>query len=204
MNKRHWRWTALLLSAALLLGAAVPGTLAYMFGQSNRLKNQFSVEPYLAPIEIEVVKTIRSAGERTISPAGFSFALEDAETGERILMTADAFGYARGELTLSDLTRTHTYRLTEINDGRANVVYSTAVHQIVVAPEVEENGRTTAKITVDGQEAQKISARFENTYYPGPEIPNTGDSAPVWLYGLMILLSVGYLAGSGLRRRRHS
>ena len=66
--------------------------------------------------------------------------------------------------TEDDIGKTYTYKLTEVNDGKGNVSYSTAEHTITVAISLNENNELVAALTQNGVNVTQIVAAFENVY----------------------------------------
>ena len=205
MNKQRWFKLALLL--LLTVAVAVPSTLAYIVVQSPSLVNTFSA-PYFPPedtsVQLRVHKTVSCIGTECIGPEGFSFVLKNVANAETITMTTGVDGYASVTLPFSDadVGKTYTYHLTEINDGRENVTYSTAAHVIVIALSVNDDNQMVASVTMNDVPVQQVIAEFENIYAAGAVPPQTGDSSHPELYLLCMLLSAAGMLMI-LRRRVH-
>lgn len=198
-NRKLWLVLALLLCIAAAV--ATPPTLAYVADRSNTVRNSFTLPPYTPPqpalVQVEVVKIVTALGEESISPAGFRFALVDTRTGLTQTLTTNAQGKATATLTIDDPGAAYTYRLTEIDDGRKNVTYSTEIYDITITPAVDANNCIAPRIAVNGAPVAAISVTFENLYVPEMDIPETGDGAQPLLWLAMLLLS-----GAGLLRCR--
>jgi len=203
--RRSWLWLALLFSAALVIGFAIPTSLAYLTAQSNTLLNTFDA-PYFAPdgteVTVRVHKTVLNTRPQTLSPEGFTFTLLCNETGETIPLTADANGNAYTVLVFdaSDVDKTYTYQLSEVNDGREYVTYSENVYNIRIALTADSENKLTADIAMNGETVESLLAAFENIYAP-PAVPHTGDGCHPMLYLLLAAFS-----GAGmllLRKKRH-
>ena len=192
--RRLWVKLALLFMASAVIGFAIPATLAYLTAQSDTLVNTFDA-PYFPPeptsVEVRVHKTVHNIGMESIGPEGFQFKLQSAQNNETFTLTADANGCASVILPFSDadLGKTHTYRLSEINDGRENVIYSDQFYTIEVSLSVNAANQMVASVTVDGRPVQQVIAVFENTYNAGTTVPPTGDQAQIGLYAALMLLS---------------
>lgn len=131
----------------------------------------------------------------SIGLEGFRFTLQNAQNAEAFTLTTDANGAASVTLPFSDadLGQTHTYRLYEINDGRAHVTYSDQVYTIEITLSVNANNQIVASVRVDGQPVQQVVAVFENEYNAGIILPPTGDDTPIVFYLALMLIS-----GAGL------
>ena len=190
-NRKLWLVLALLLCVAT--AAAVPHTLAYVADRSNTVRNSFTLPPYAPPqpaqVQVEVVKIVTSLGKENISPEGFRFALLDTRTGLTYTLTTNAQGKAATTLTIAGPGDAYTYRLTEIDDGRENVTYSTESYDIAITPTVDATNCIAPRIAVNGAPVDRISVTFENLYDPGMNIPETGDGAHLFLWLTMLLLS---------------
>ncbi len=154
--------------------------------------NRYSAEDLTLSFSVE--KTVTSTGEDTISPEGFIFQLEDTDTKAKLSAKSDAKGHAAFDLvfTEADLGKTFTYHLTEVNDARPDVTYSTAVHVITVKIGSTADGKLTAAITHNGKAADKVTAAFENIYNYDPPA-KTGDTTDLGLW-----LAVMVVTGSAL------
>lgn len=196
-SRRPWLMLALLLCAATVVAAALPSTLAYIAANSNTVRNTFRVE-YLPPediaVPVRVHKTVLSLGDETLSPAGFSFRLQNMESGETISMTSFIDGSASVMLpfTADDAGKTYTYRLYEINGGREHVSYDETVYDITITLSVNEVHEMIADLTVNGSPVTEIAVEFVNLYTPA-EIPDTGDEGQLLLWSAMLAFS-----GAGL------
>lgn len=192
--RRSMLMLALLFSVAAVAGNFVPATLAHITAQSNTLVNTFDA-PCLSPDEVQVQvtvhKTVHNVGTERISPNGFRFKLESNQSSIPFVMTVDASGYASVTLSFSeaDLGKTYTYRLSEINDQRENVIYSKQVYTIRLTPEVNADNQIVVAATVDGVPVENIVAAFENIYSAGSNVPLTGDNAHPLMYALLMVLS---------------
>lgn len=192
--RRSWFQLALLFLVAVGIGFAIPGTLAYITAQSNTVVNTFGA-PYFSPeqtdVDVQVQVTIRNIGTESIGPEGFTIMLQDTESGETFTATTDSDGNAQFSLafTNDDLGKSHTYTLTQINDGRENIIYSDRVYTIEITLSVNADNQIVAIITMDGNPVEQIIAEFENIYFVDAEIPLTGDDNRIGLYFALTLIS---------------
>ena len=116
-------------------------------------------------------------------------------------------------LTLSfseeDIGKTYFYQLTEVDSGRAYVVYSTQEYAIAVTISLDTRTNTlVADLEMNGEKVSELMAEFENTfdYTPDPSIPenpDTGDTSnlSVWI-ALMIISSGAALTLLLFRKRK--
>lgn len=203
MNRRALNLLALLLSVALVVALTASGTLAYMTKETPRLVNTFTADPSVIPstatVPVQVTKTVRSTGKDSISPQGFSFLLENLDTGETLTITTDEKGQAAANLVITG-TESYRFRLSEIDTGVERVTYSTVVYEIDITPLVDAQGTIVPRIGINGNPASEINVAFENLYDSG-KIPDTGDHVPMLLYALLLLAST---AGLVISRRRQA
>ncbi len=159
----------------------------------------FTPDPDDLPVEFEVIKTIVNKGSESIGPEGFKFQLENVETGEKWTVKSDALGKGLFQLifTSEDAGKTFTYKVTEINDGRAFITYSEAEYTITVTITKNAENMLEATVTMDGQATEKAVAAFENVFDytelpPGP--PDTSDSTLIGMWVALLFISGGCLA----------
>ena len=149
-------------------------------------------------LDVLVDKTVRCSGDSKIGPEGFLFLLEnlDNDALNQVLKT-DAEGNALHQLTFTaeDLGKTFHYRLTEVNDNKEGVTYSTAEYLIDITISLDEqNNLLKADITINGEASGNIVATFVNEYEKPDISAPTGDTAePILLIGLMVLSAAGIL-----------
>lgn len=197
MKNRRWLLAlALLLCAVTMVASALPGTVAYIADRSNTVKNTFRIE-YLPPqdiaVPVRVHKTVECIGEEAIGPAGFSFRLENVDSGERVTLSSQVDGWATANLvfTAEDVGKTYHYRLYELNGGREYVTYDETVYEISISLQLDEQHEMAAVLTVDGKAVSEISAEFVNLYQM-MEIPDTGDHAqPLMWLSMLLVSSIG-------------
>jgi len=108
---------------------------------------------------------------------------------------SDANGKAKFTLTFTenDIGNTYTYKLTEVNGGKANVTYSTAEYTITVTIGLDANNKLVATLTSNGQAATAVVAAFENVYdyTPVSDNPQTGDNFMLQLWVALLFVSGG-------------
>ena len=174
--------------------------------------NVFTPKPEDITVDIGVAKTVVNKGSEKIGPDGFEFVLEDTATNEKRNVKSDIDGNAKFTLgyTEDGIGKTYTYKLTEVNDGRANVSYSTAEYTITVAIELNANNELVATLTKNGKNVTEVVAEFENVYDytpvpPNPEYPDspqTGDTTNLHLWFALLFVSGGGLFGTTLFGRK--
>ena len=160
MNIRRWVKLALLFSAAVVLGIAIPMTLSYVFDVAEPLENTFVPLAGLHDentVEIRVDKTVVNKGEAMITAEGFTFLLQNTATGDVLTAVSNKDGQARFLLSFSGVDAgSHTFRLTEVNDGLEGVTYSTAEYQIRVDVATVD-GRTQRTLYLDGKPVNVVN-----------------------------------------------
>lgn len=167
-------------------------------------ENTYIPDPDDTTLEIKVEKTVKNVGALTMSPEGFQFLLENMTIGGTQTATANEEGLAVFTLTFTkdDIDKTYTYQLSEIDDGKAHVEYSTAVYTITVSIALNEDNKLVATITNNGAETTEPVAQFENVYDPpgDPGNPGTGDvSMALWI--AMMAVSCGGVITLATQRR---
>ncbi len=128
--------------------------------------NVFTPKPDDITVQMAVNKIVINKGFNKIGPEGFQFLLENTATGEKKTMTVNAEGFAAVSMTYTekDIGKTYTYKLSEINDGKANVTYSDKVYTIAVTISLSQDNKLVAELKMDNALVEKIEAAFENTY----------------------------------------
>lgn len=193
--KKHWLKMALLFATAAVIAFVIPTTIAYIVKESNTVINLFDAD-YIAPdeggVDVMIQKIVTSMGEETIPPEGFQFYLvnQDDPT-ENYTLTADSQGQAGMRLFFADqdVGKEFHYQLSEINDGKENVTYSDIVYDIRIVPEINTDNQVSPSIYIGDVSADAISVQFENIYAPQPEPPETGDTAPLFFFAGLLLIS---------------
>ncbi len=156
--------------------------------------NVYTPKPADITVDISVNKKVENKGSELITAEGFEFLLEKLGTEEKQSAKSDVNGIAGFTLSFTedDIGKTYTYKLTEVNDGRANVTYSTAEYVIKVTVSLTADNKLSASITQNDVAVEKVSAEFVNEYDytpdipdipDDPDIPNTGDGifGSIWL-----------------------
>lgn len=169
-------------------------------------ENTYTPRPDDLPLQINVQKTVKNTGSQSIGPEGFTFVLEESADA-KIEATTDASGKAVFDLTVTEdlIGGTYKLKLYEVNDGKQNVTYSTAVYEYEITVSLSEDNKIVADITCNGQTVEGTShtAQFENLYdYTPPQTPVTGDSMNLILWFSLLTLSGLALAAAVIFRKK--
>lgn len=178
----------------------------YRLGDDVKTAMEF-VNVY-TPADKDVTLTVKKtmevlSGTKQVGPDGFQFKITDASGATVATVTSDKDGNAAHTLTFraADIGKTYTYKITEVNTGKAGVTYSNAVYEVTVAVGQAQTGELTTAITVNGAAADAVVAAFRNTYEIA-ETPKTGDTENLVLYStLMALSALGFVAMLILRKK---
>ena len=136
--------------------------------ENIEFNNTYTPKPDDINVEFKVHKTVINQGTEVIGPEDFEFRLEDILSGGRDYQTvkSDANGEAVFNLTFSedDIGKIFCYKLTEVNDGKENVQYSTAEYLITVEISLDANNNLVATLTQNDTVVGAVVAEFENVY----------------------------------------
>ncbi len=172
--------------------------------------NIYTPKPEDIIVDFDIIKTVVNKGSEKIGPEGFEFLLNALADGVAdVTVKADENGKAKFTLTFTedDIGNTYTYKLTEVNGGKANVTYSDAEYTIMVAIELNENNELVATLTKNSENVTAVVAEFENIYdyTPVPEYPDspqTGDNTNLHLWFALLFVSGGGILGTTLYGRK--
>ncbi len=172
--------------------------------------NIYTPKPEDITVDLDIIKTVVNKGSEKIGPEGFEFLLNALADGVAdTTVKADENGKAKVTLTFTedDIGNTYTYKLTEVNGGKANVTYSDAEYTITVAIELNENNELVATLTKNSENVTAVVAEFENIYdyTPVPEYPDspqTGDNSNLHLWFALLFVSGGGILGTTLYGRK--
>ena len=161
-------------------------------------------------VDFDIIKTVVNKGSEKIGPEGFEFMLKALADGVAdTTVKTDESGKAKFTLTFTenDIGNTYTYKLTEVNGGKANVTYSTAEYTITVAISKNQNNELVATLTKNGENTTAVNAEFENVYdyTPAPEYPDTpqtGDNSSLYLWFALLFVSGGGIFGITLYNKK--
>ncbi len=172
--------------------------------------NIYTSKPEDIIVEFDIIKTVINKGSKKIGPEGFEFLLDALADGVAdATVKVDENGKAKFTLvfTEDDIGNTYTYKLTEVNDGKANVTYSGAEYTVTVAIELNENNELVATLTKNSENVTAVVAEFENIYdyTPVPEYPDspqTGDDSNLHLWFALLFVSGSGIIGTTLYDRK--
>ncbi len=138
-------------------------------------ENTYTPKPDDISVDITAHKTVVNKGSESIGPEDFNFSLENTETGDKVTEKSNTKGDAMFTLDFSedDIGKTYTYKLTEVNDAKANVEYSTAEYEITVKVSLGADNKLVADLTLDEETVASVVAEFENVYDHTPKTPET-------------------------------
>ncbi len=134
---------------------------------------------FKADVSVDIIadKTVVNKGTEEITPEGFKFILQNTDTNETVTALSDADGKVKFVLDYdeADIGKTYTYKLSEVNDGRENVEYSTEEYVFTVTVGYD-SGVITAVLSQDNSAVDKITAEFVNEYdYTPPQTTETAE-----------------------------
>lgn len=162
--------------------------------------NVYMPKPADITVDIQVEKTVENKGTEKIGPENFQFLLKALDAKDGITVKSGKDGKAVFTLTFSedDIGKVYHYQLTEVNDGRANVSYSTASYQITITISLGEDNSLVAEVKQGETVVQQAVAAFENVYDytpkqedPDDDPPKTGDEMALSLYLTMMGIACG-------------
>lgn len=198
----------LLCSCMLSLSAGVPGTLAYISTSADLVTNSFkpSYDPDTDTLYITITahKTVECISEEKIGPEGFSFILENTQTGESVTKVSNEKGIAIFPFTFTpdDAGKVFTYQLYELKDERPGVTYSDQLYSVQISVDMADE-HVYAEILLN--DFPTAIAPFRNVYdaKDDPTLPDTGDHAqPVLYAGMIFAGGIGCFLLKPARKRR--
>lgn len=169
-------------------------------GDANGLiafTNSYTQMPEDIIVDFNLIKTVINKGSEKIGPEGFEFLLNAMTDGAAdITVKSDENGKAKFTLSFTedDIGKIYTYKLTEVNGGKANVTYSDAEYIIAVAIDRNANNELAATFTKNGENVTEVVVEFENIYEYTPDSPKTGDNSHLILWLALLLASGGVFA----------
>ena len=191
---------ALIVAAALIIGLAVPATLSYLTSGTNSLYNIFKpdyVELADGVVDVYVQKEVTNLLETPVGKDNFQFLLTRTDNENAIKLVTDEDGRAHAALTFSnaDAGKTYTYRLSEVNDGRENMVYDDTVYTITVSLKINDDVQLIPTVKLNGLQVDKVECAFTNVATTEVLPPDTGDHSHPLLYAALMVLGI---AGASL------
>ena len=159
--------------------------------------NIYTPKPDDITVDINITKLVKTPDTITagsISPAGFKFKLETLGVDGYVELVSDGSGKAVHTLnfTEDDIGKEFIYKVTEINDGKANFKYSEDVYSIVITVSLDAaTNKLVAAISQNGEAAEAVNAVFMNTYTPPVITPpaDTADDTPLALLAMLMFFS---------------
>lgn len=179
-------------------------------------ENTYTAEESTDSVKINIEKEVKNTGSESIGPEGFTFILENTDTGEEASVKSDEDGLADFRLifTEEDAGHTYHYKLYEKDQGKKGVTYSDAVYRLKIVVSESEDGSIDAELYSDGKLSTEFKASFVNTYDSGSSVitvspgsgeitdeshavegTRTGDESHPILWLVLALISAGILAG---------
>lgn len=148
-------------------------------------------DPDPITVHISVNKTVTNLGTIKLGPSGFEFVLENDGTKEKLAAVSDKDGKASFDLTFTHLDiGTHSFKLSETNQGLANMTYDGDIHEITVEIVRNEDNELVAILNMDGISVNALEAEFQNVYKADQQVsPPTDDFNFLYLGLAMIAIS---------------
>ncbi len=158
--------------------------------------NTYTPKPADIDFEIGVDKKVNNTGTASIGPEGFSFQLEKVGTTEpKLTVTTDKDGKAKFVLkyTEDDIGKTYTYTVSEVNDNREYVTYSTETHTYTVTISLSGDNKLVVTVKEGTAPVTAAVASFTNTYhFINP--PTSDNSVTLWF--ALLFVSTGGIVGA--------
>jgi pilin isopeptide linkage protein len=109
---------------------------------------------------------------------------------EKHFAVSDVDGKATFNLVFSesDIGKTYSYKVYEVNDGRENVEYSTVVYDVTISITLGDDNKLYATVTKGEETVDKAVCEFENIYNETPPA-KPGDSAKTVLWTIALGIS---------------
>ncbi len=148
-------------------------------------------DPDPITVRVSVNKIVTNLGNIKRDPGGFEFVLENVDTKERVAVKSDKDGKAFFDLAFASIdVGTHTYKLSETDQGLDGMTYDGDVHEITVVLTVNADNELVAALTMDGVSVNSLEAEFQNVYDKDQQVAApTGDHSLLHLGFVMIIVS---------------
>ena len=148
-------------------------------------------DPNPITVFVSVNKVVTNLGNVKRGPGGFEFVLENTDTKEKAATISDDSGKASFEMTFTSTdVGTHTFKLSETNQGLANMTYDGDIHEITVEIVRNEDNELVAILNMDGVSVNALEAEFQNVYKADQQVsPPTDDFSFLYLGLAMIAIS---------------
>ena len=158
-------------------------------------------EPADVAGKIFIQKSVVNKTEPGIGLKDFTFVLSDGTNA--VEAKSDEKGKAGFQITFTaaDIGKTYEYKVSEKKGNTAGMTYDNTVYTVTVKVSLNEDG--TLGLTINDSITDSVTLNFTNTYEK-PGTPVTGDSFPIMLLGIMMLLSAAGIAMVLLTKRRKS
>lgn len=199
-----------ILAALSVFAVAIPVTVTYLYSKTPALHNIFvpDVEsPVECSVDVCVQKTIVNLLEKPVSPEGFQFLLKRTDNENYLSIVSGSDGLASTILTFSeqDAGKTYSYRLTEVNDARENMVYDTTEHLIDITIKKDNEQKLVPTVMLNGiQTTTRVNVTFTNVATTEILPPDTGDHSHPLLYFSMVLVGIIGFGALLTLKRKHS
>ncbi len=189
-------------------GVKASYTVSGVADGSLSFTNIYTPKPDDITVDFNIVKTVINNGNEQIGPNGFKFLLDSLSDGVAdTTVSTDENGKAKFTLSFTedDIGNTYTYKLSEINDAKEDVIYSDDIYTITVAITLNDNNELVATLTNNGKAVTDVVAEFENIYDNTPdvpEVPKTGDNANLQLWFILLFVSSGGVITTSVTRKK--
>ncbi len=166
-------------------GAVAPGALEF--------QNTYT-PPEPVTLDVHVTKTVENKGQQTIGPEGFLFRVQEQTSGVSQDLRTKESGKLITGITFddSDVGKSYTFKVWEIDEGKKHVTYSQQVYTFTVTVSLSQEGKLVLNTVCNDQAVTFVDAQFVNIYdYTPPVTPVTGDSTNLVLWMTLLMLSGG-------------
>lgn len=157
--------------------------------------------PESTSIKVDVNKTVKNSGGGKIGPENFEFALKGS--GENLTAKSNKNGKAYFALSYdhNDVGKTFEYTISEVNDKRKGVTYSSKTYKLTVSVSLARDNTLICDVKVNGKAYSDKSIAFENIY-KSPNAPDAGENISWMLTFAFTTLFGAVIVTYASRRRR--